>query len=181
MRQRAQSLVEFALVAPVLLLLVFGIIDLGRVIYVSVTIDQAANEGARVAIRDSGTRPSNADVEAAVRSKATDIVLANPCPNGPLDPSLRPPGNTGWIFITEPSAPATRETLASLVGSGTFDAPGGQASGAGPRTCSDIHPATGHVPLQVTIWYNFTPYTPFIRHLTGPIILKSAAIYRTEY
>lgn len=181
-RQHCQSMVEFALIAPVLLLLIFGIIDFGRVIYVYVTMTQAANEGARVAIRYSPALPTNGVVESAVRSKAADVILANPCPNGPLTTSLAPPDNTGWVFITEPSAPATPETLSYLVANGIFDAPGGQASGSGPNaSCSDINPAAGHVPLQVAIWYNFVPFTPLIRDLTGPIVIRTAATYRTEY
>ncbi|MEX0710415.1 MAG: TadE family protein [Chloroflexota bacterium] len=48
-RQRGQSLVEFALVFPIFILLVFGLIDMGRYAYVNSTISQAAREGARVA------------------------------------------------------------------------------------------------------------------------------------
>ena len=40
------ALVELALVVPLLLLLTFGIIDLGRALYVHVTIEEAAQEGA---------------------------------------------------------------------------------------------------------------------------------------
>ena len=46
---RGQSLVEFALVFPIFILLVFGLIDMGRYAYVNSTISQAAREGARVA------------------------------------------------------------------------------------------------------------------------------------
>ncbi|MEA2629208.1 MAG: TadE-like protein, partial [Chloroflexota bacterium] len=46
-------MVEFALVAPLLLVLLFGIVDFGRVVYTYVTINQAVNEGVRTAIRDS--------------------------------------------------------------------------------------------------------------------------------
>ena len=45
--QRGQSLVEFALSSVVLLLLVGGLIDIGRGIYLSETIANAAREGAR--------------------------------------------------------------------------------------------------------------------------------------
>ena len=44
-----QSLVEFALVLPVFLLLLFGLIDMGRYVYLNSTLSQAAREGARVA------------------------------------------------------------------------------------------------------------------------------------
>ncbi len=45
-RGRGQSLVEFALVVPVLLLLVAATLDLGRVFYATITLNNAAREGA---------------------------------------------------------------------------------------------------------------------------------------
>lgn len=42
-----QSLVEFALTLPILLLFVMGIFDLGRAVYYYSTIQNAAHEGAR--------------------------------------------------------------------------------------------------------------------------------------
>ena len=45
-RGRGQSLIEFALLLPVLLLLVAGAIDLGRAFYSQITITNAAREGA---------------------------------------------------------------------------------------------------------------------------------------
>lgn len=49
-RERGQALVEFALIFPVFILLLFGILDLGRAIYAYNTVADAAREGARVAI-----------------------------------------------------------------------------------------------------------------------------------
>ena len=46
----AQGIVEFALVLPVLLLLIFGIIDLGRAVWEENTLAYAAREGTRYAI-----------------------------------------------------------------------------------------------------------------------------------
>jgi hypothetical protein len=43
---RGQSLVEFALVLSVLLLILWGVFDLGRVFYAYITITNAAREGA---------------------------------------------------------------------------------------------------------------------------------------
>ena len=42
-----QSLVEFALVFPVFLLLLFGLIDIGRFVYTTNAVSEAAREGAR--------------------------------------------------------------------------------------------------------------------------------------
>jgi Flp pilus assembly protein TadG len=49
-RRRGQALVEFALVLPVFLALLFGIVDAGRLIFTYNTIANAARTGARVAI-----------------------------------------------------------------------------------------------------------------------------------
>lgn len=48
-RARGQSLVEFALVLPVFFILLFGLIDMGRFVYMNSTLSQAAREAARVA------------------------------------------------------------------------------------------------------------------------------------
>lgn len=49
---RGQSLVEFALVVPVLLILVAGAIDFGRAFYGWITIENAAKEGAMYGARN---------------------------------------------------------------------------------------------------------------------------------
>ena len=70
--ERGQSLVEMALVLPLLLLLVAGIIDFGRAYNNYIIITNAAREGARAA-----SRPPNNSVliEAAVRREAADSGL----------------------------------------------------------------------------------------------------------
>ena len=47
--QRGQSLVEFALILPVFIILVFGIIDFGMGLRAYITVTQATREGARYA------------------------------------------------------------------------------------------------------------------------------------
>jgi Flp pilus assembly protein TadG len=46
---RGAAAVEFALLLPVLLLVVFGVIDFGRALNAQITLTQAAREGARLA------------------------------------------------------------------------------------------------------------------------------------
>jgi len=46
-KTKAQSLVEFAILLPIFLLVVLGIFDLGRVIYTLSALHNAAREGAR--------------------------------------------------------------------------------------------------------------------------------------
>jgi len=175
--QRSQAIVEFAIVAPVLLLLIFGVVDFGRVIYVYATINQGVNEGARSAIRASALLPTNNDVETAVKQHAVDVSLANPCPNGPITMAT-PPANQGWIYITEPDAPSAIEVLSPTL----ENAPGGQMWGNSNGACSATNPAHDHAPLQVTIRYNFVPFTPLIQQVTANhIVISASATYKTEY
>jgi hypothetical protein len=169
-------MVEFALVAPLLFLLLFGIVDFGRVIYVYVTINQAVNEGVRAAIKDSPLLPTNADVENSVKQHAVDVFLANPCPNGPITTAV-PPANSGWVYITEPNPPSTPEALSPSL----ENAPGGQMWGFSTGSCSATNAAHDHAPLQVTIRYNFVPFTPLIRQFASNIVITAAAVYSTEY
>jgi hypothetical protein len=46
---RGQTLVEFALVLPIFLLILLGLFDVGRYVYMSSVLSQAARSGARVA------------------------------------------------------------------------------------------------------------------------------------
>jgi Flp pilus assembly protein TadG len=48
-RTHGQALVEFALVLPIFLVAMFGLIDVGRLIYQHSVLSQAAREGARLA------------------------------------------------------------------------------------------------------------------------------------
>jgi Flp pilus assembly protein TadG len=49
MRERGQSIVEFALVLPLLLIVLLGLLDLGRVYYTLVALEDMASEGATYA------------------------------------------------------------------------------------------------------------------------------------
>jgi Flp pilus assembly protein TadG len=175
--QRSQSMTEFAIVAPVLLLLLFGVVDLGRALYYYVTISQAANEGGRVAAAYSTPLPTDTAVETAVQQHAVDTLLANPCRNGPVTSQV-PPANSGWIYITQVPAPATLSTSQPL----PANAPGGEPSAAATASCSAVNPSFGNQELEITIRYNFVPLTPLIQQLaTNQLVIKASAVYRTEY
>ena len=192
--QRSQGLTEFAIIAPVILLLTFGIIDFGRALYLYITLQQAANEGARVAVRASyfidpngGTHqwPTDTDVAVAVQGHAVIMNLANnpACPNGPLPNGGSPNGssqlpspNTGWIFITDPSASGNGTPNGPRGGLGSYPPPN---TGAG---CNNVTPAVGNDPIKVTLWYTFQPITPLIQQVVGNnIVITAYAVYRAEY
>ena len=66
---RGAAAVEFALLLPLLVLLIFGMIDFGRAINAQITITQAAREGARVLALPGGTTVE-ADGNAAYQDRA---------------------------------------------------------------------------------------------------------------
>ena len=87
--RRGQALVEFALVAPIFLLLTFSIVDFGWYVYTVQTLNEAAREGARYAIVHGSTSlcpsgpmpggapnwcdPSGLKIEAVVEGSAVGI------------------------------------------------------------------------------------------------------------
>jgi Flp pilus assembly protein TadG len=70
-RRRGQALVEFALVLPLFLLILAAIVDFGMGLSSTITLGNAAREGARL-----GTvNPSPSAIEARVRSVAAGLDL----------------------------------------------------------------------------------------------------------
>jgi hypothetical protein len=59
-RDRGAAAVEFALLLPLLVLIVFGVIDFGRAINAQITLTQAAREGARSLALGQSTYQSRA-------------------------------------------------------------------------------------------------------------------------
>ena len=61
--QVGQALVEFALVLPVIVVVVFGILDVGRAVFTYNTLSEAARQGSRTAIvNQGGTAPEDAAI-----------------------------------------------------------------------------------------------------------------------
>ncbi len=81
-QKNAQSMVEFALILPILLLLIFGIIEYGRLFFAWISVENAARMGARYASTarydetlcqdgpDSGTEACAGDGEEAEKNAA---------------------------------------------------------------------------------------------------------------
>src|SRR5438094_9718775 len=73
---RGQSMVEFAMIAPFLVMILLMVIDCGRAAYDYATLAGAAREGARAAITTGSNRPANNRVIGAVESNAIGLSLA---------------------------------------------------------------------------------------------------------
>ena len=98
-RHRGQALTEFALVVPILSLILFGITDLGLAINDLITITNAARNGARVAALNSGsTSAVNTAVADAAPSSAPSLIRCS-TPTASVTAVANaspPPTNSGW-------------------------------------------------------------------------------------
>ena len=162
--QRGQSLVEFAVSSVVLLLLVGGLVDIGRSIYVSEALSNAAREGARHGAWFDAPSQSHpylydAEIQATVDTELAAIslpasVLKNPgttCPsvtdgnsyhNPPYVSSAYPStANQPWLYICYNNTPGLDFTS----------------------------PATnqGQLDLNVIVLYTYGPLTPMVRSQFG--------------
>lgn len=66
-KRQGAAAVEFAVVAPLFFLMVFGLIEFGRAIMVQQVLTNASREGARIGVLDSPT-PTAGSVTTAVRN-----------------------------------------------------------------------------------------------------------------
>jgi Flp pilus assembly protein TadG len=121
-KSRGQAMVEFALLASLLFLLVMGIFDFGRAVAVYINIAEAAHEGARQLVLRSNylsTYPDTAIINATLaKIGGGGMVLTedpclqgfNPCtsPSSPTQP------NTGYIWISPSRVPGNNEVTVRI-------------------------------------------------------------------
>jgi hypothetical protein len=158
-----------------LLLLLFGIVDIGRAVFYFDTLNHAAREAARTAVRASNSLPTNGDVLATATEQMNGTSVTEPCPQGPISVAT-PPANTAWLYVTEPGPPGVVEPTPPP------NAPGGEYPAVAAGSCSAVNPASANAPLQVTIRFNLVLITPVIAQATANhIVITASAIFRTEY
>src|SRR5215469_16309154 len=116
-KDRGAAVVEFALLLPLLLLLLFGIIDFGRALNAQVTLTQAAREGARLDALNQPNVVSRAQT-AAIGLSGVTATQVTTCP-----PGSGPTNNADvkvtytFHFITPVGA------IAGLFAGGSFGSP----------------------------------------------------------
>lgn len=71
---RGQGMVEFALVIPIVIAMIFGILELGWLLYNNHTVSNATREGARYAMVNSGERSAETASKASVQNVVNEYV-----------------------------------------------------------------------------------------------------------
>lgn len=168
-----QSLVEMAMIAPILVMMLLVVIDCGRAAYAYSTLAGAARTGARAAIITGSNLPTNGRVIGLVQTNAYGLALNGAaCPNDavPSNPSIA--ANTGLVYIGAPAGSP----------SSVPNAPAGQPAAVG-GSCGAVIPSyASHNPLTVTIKYNFQPLTPFgSQFFPNGIVMTVTSTMSTEY
>lgn len=122
--KRGQSIVEFALVVPVLLLLVFGIMEGGRLLHQTIIVTEAAREGARVAVVNVNNTNINNTVKTAVNrfggGLATTITYRNQANASVQNPVS---GGTATVAVTA-NVQLVSPLISSLVKANPFPVSG---------------------------------------------------------
>ena len=120
----AAAMVEFAIVLPIILLVVFASIDFGRALYTVNNLTAAVREGARLASVQISPDPTTAGSKSAVSTAVKNYVLAFGGNAGPPTVNETFTGalpNLQSITVQITSYPFTPLTpLANVIGLGTI-------------------------------------------------------------
>lgn len=129
-RYRGQSLVEFALVLPLLLVILVGLFDFGRAVYAHHTIQNATRQATRLAIVDqalASIRAEAAERAVGLKIDPADVVVAikeeGPNADARLNADCAPPRYTcvAVVTVTHGYTPAT-PIISAIIGPITLSA-----------------------------------------------------------
>ena len=143
---RGQSLVEFALVFPIIVLLIVGFVEVGRAVFAFNTIANAARQGARVAAVNQLADVTECDASRPIED--------------PYDPH--------WSYK------GCAMVAAKTIGVGASDI--SIAYEPPPGTTVDCDPElhVGCI-AAVTVTYDFEVATPFVSWIIGPFTMSQTS------
>ena len=90
---RGQAMVEFAFVLPVLLLILCGIIEYGRIFHETLVVTAAAREGARAAAVGNDGKAMAASYAATINRGQLDVTVK-------VTPNPQPVGSSVTVTVT---------------------------------------------------------------------------------
>ena len=94
--QKGVAAIEFAIVLPLLMMIVFGIIEFGLLMYDKQVITNASREGARIGISDAVV--SDAEIEAVVDNYVLNNLITFGSPTSPVTTIVPGGDRTGMVF-----------------------------------------------------------------------------------
>ncbi|HET9847163.1 MAG TPA: TadE/TadG family type IV pilus assembly protein [Candidatus Dormibacteraeota bacterium] len=168
-RSRAgQSLVEMAMVLPILAFLTFGLLDFGRAYYFQVSVTNAAREGARVAILNIYTGPQTPTCTGPAYSTCpvqTDAAITTAVTNELTYSNITPKSVT--------ICPPHDSTMSTQGCPDTSNRVDKWMSGTS---------ANANYYVTVNVKYDFQLYTPLMQNLLGnPLTMSVSVQMRTNY
>ena len=98
--QRGAAAIEFAIVLPLLIVLIFGMIEFSVLFYDKAVITNASREGARRGIVFSDPRPNDADIVAVVENYTADNLITFGDATGVTTTITRPASGTSGDPLT---------------------------------------------------------------------------------
>lgn len=94
--------VEFALVAPLFFLLVFGMVEFGRMVMIQQVITNASREGARAAVLDGSTATNVKNSVVTYMSNGGVTISTSNVTINPTDPSAASGGTPVTVTVSVP-------------------------------------------------------------------------------
>jgi len=157
--RRGQSLVEFALVLPILVVLLLGVADFGRVFHAGIVTEAAARNAAEAAAQEYlQLRRATTAMTASDFDRVHDVALATIC-----DEAQRLPGRatSGGVCTMPAAGICIHDDPGELAAYGPRC---GADAATAPTECGRLHslwpstpPATGSLPwVEVRVCYEFT-------------------------
>ena len=144
-RRRGQALAEFAVVVPVLLVMMVALFDAGRAVINYTELSNASRVGARVAMVN--------------QSHDASCVSADP---------------------TYKCAAADHTATMGIAAASIDDAEFADLDGNSVVPDAEVCRAYGFCSVVVTVSHTFTPITPFVTAILGPINLTASTTMQIE-
>ncbi len=117
------AVVEFALVLPILVLILFGIVEFGLLLFNKQVITNASREGARAGIVQKVPRLTTTDIENVINNYAQAHLItfasAKPAPSTTVPNVCSTFGQDLSVTVTYPYQFLTLSNLMRFMGSGT--------------------------------------------------------------
>jgi Flp pilus assembly protein TadG len=99
-KMRGQGMVEFALMLPIVLLMIYGLMEMARLMQAYLTIQHAAREGARYAVTGQSITGVAADRPSSIVSKARDATAGLQIASSTDTPNLEPGNNPFYLDVS---------------------------------------------------------------------------------